>query len=100
MPADLEGLPSDAVGLVLCKIVGKDDLRMSEAVVFMGGRHALETTLRRAAIAGKVGPVGEAGTFFADIVNADGDQVETIKLDRKSWNSLKNKWAKCRMMPA
>jgi len=98
MAADLDGLPKDAIGLQLCKLVGKDDLRMSETVVFAGGRHALETTLRRAALSGVVGPVGEAGTYFADIVDADGDQVETIALDRGSWNTLKNRWAKCRML--
>lgn len=93
----LEDLPSEAVGLRLAKITKADELILCEPVEFVGGRAAVDTVLRRAAISGPVGPVGEAGDFFADILDADGSMIETIALSRKAWNSLKNHWMRCRI---
>lgn len=91
-------IPKEAKGLRLCKMVG-DQLRLSEPVIFARGAKAVETTLRRAAISGKVGPVGETGDYWADILTDPGTWVDTVALDRKSWNSLKNHWMRCKMEP-
>lgn len=90
-------LPTDAAGIRLCKVVG-DDLILCETIIFTHGAPAVDTVLRRAAISGKVGPVGETGDFWADLMNAAGDtMVETVALDRASWNAIKNKWARCKI---
>jgi hypothetical protein len=89
-------LPPECAGLALCKIVGQE-LRRTEPVVFSGGRADVDTILRRAQISGKVGPVGETGDFWADVLSADLDLIETVALDRSSWNVLKNRWMRCRM---
>lgn len=91
-------LPSDVAGIRLCKVLGSDELVLCEMVVFEKGRVAVDTVLRRAAISGKVGPIGETGDFWADLMNSDGDSiVETIALDRKAWNAIKRKWARCKI---
>ncbi len=92
-------VPKDATGLRLCKVV-KGELFMSEAVHFVRGHDAVDTVLRRAAICGKVGPVGETGDYWADFMTADDSWSETVALDRKSWNSLKNHWMRCKMESA
>lgn len=95
MPFDL---PPDAAGIRLCKVLRNDELVLCEVVVFEKGRAAVDTVLRRAAISGKVGPIGGTGDFWADLMNSDGDTiVETIALDRKAWNSIKRKWARCKI---
>lgn len=81
-------VPDWATGLRLCKVVG-EKLNMSEEVQFIKGRAAVDTVLRRAAICGSVGPVGETGDYWADFLNENGDWAETVALDRDSWNSLK-----------
>lgn len=95
----IKTLPDEAVGLRLCKMVG-EDLRLAEPVVFERGRPAVQVVLQRAAISGQVGPLGETGDFWADVLNADGDWIETVALDRGSWNILKNHWMRCRMESA
>lgn len=92
-------LPEWATGLRLCKIVN-GDLHMSEEVQFLHGWSGVDTVLRRAAISGVVGPLGETGDFWADLLNSNGDWDETIALDRDAWNSLKNRWMRCRMVGA
>lgn len=90
-------LPKEAATIRLCKVV-REELILCEAVGFVDGVTAVETVLRRAAINGKVGPVGETGDYWADLMNADADTlVETIALDRKSWNAIKTKWARCKI---
>ncbi len=89
-------IPLGAHGLRLCKIE-RGDLVICEKVRFLGGAEAVDTVLRRASITGKVGPVGEAGDFWADILDENGDWFETIALDRGSWNGLKNHWMKCKV---
>lgn len=90
-------VPDWATGLRLCKVVG-ENLRMSEGVQFLNGNAGVDTVLRRAAISGTVGPIGETGNYWADFLNADGDWAETIALDRDAWNSLKNHWMRCKMV--
>ena len=89
-------IPEEATGLRLCKIVG-ENLVCCEEVQFTKGHSAVVTTLLRARISGAVGPVGETGDYWADILNKDDDWFETIALDRGSWNSLKNRWMRCRV---
>lgn len=88
-------IPHNVVAVCLCKIRG-ENLLLCETMIFDGGQPAVDTMLRRAALAGKVGPIGETGDFWADLFDASGDLVETIALDRGSWNSLKNHWMRCK----
>jgi len=75
-----------------------EDLRLGELVIFTGGRSAVITTLTRAAISGHVGGQPEANTdWWADIMDREGSMVDTIRLDRGSWNALKNRWMRCKM---
>lgn len=92
----IKDIPEAATGLRLCKMVG-DELVLAEEVQFPGGLASVDVTLRRAAISGQVGPVGETGDWWADIFDAKGDMIETIALDRRSWNALKNRWMRCRI---
>lgn len=99
MAFDAAKIPEGVRGIRLCKMVG-EDLRVSEIVMFQRGRPAVQTVLQRAAISGQVWPVGETGDFWADLMTEPGTWVETVALDRDSWNSLKNHWMRCRMEPA
>lgn len=90
-------IPKEVTGLRLCKIV-KGRLKVSEDVHFVMGRSGVDTVLRRAELAGKVGPIGEAGDYWADLLVGNGDWIETIALDKSSWSSLKNHWMRCRMV--
>ncbi|TDH35677.1 hypothetical protein E2A64_10070 [Pseudohoeflea suaedae] len=92
----MHDIPKDTNGLRLCKMVG-DDLVMCEPVQFVGGGAAVDTVLRRASISGNVGPVGDTGDYWADLLNAEGDWTETIKLDRHSYAAIKTKWARCKI---
>ena len=89
-------IPDDAVGLRLCKVKG-ERLTMCEPVVFERGRAGVELVLRRAMLAGSVGPVGKTGDFWADFINDNGDWTQTVALSREAWNSLKNYWMRCRI---
>lgn len=90
-------LPDNAAAIRLCKVV-RGELILCEAVVFVAGVSAVDTVLRRAFVSGHVGPVGETGDFWADIMNADADTiVETVAMDRKAWNAIKTKWARCKI---
>lgn len=89
-------VPPNAVGLRLCKMAG-DDLVLCESVRFLDGAPAVDTALRRAAISGPVGPIGETGDQWADILNNDGDWFDTIALSRSAWNALKNRWMRCKI---
>ena len=96
MTPDLNAIPLDTVGLQLCKMRG-DELIMCEPLRFENGRAAVNTALRRAAIHGPIGPIGETGDYWADFLNEAGDWTDTIALSRAAWNSLKNKWARCKI---
>lgn len=90
-------LPPEAAGIRLCKVV-RGDLILCEMTLFDGGAAAVDTVLRRAGVSGKVGPVGETGDFWADIMNAEGDTlVETVTLDRRAWNAIKRRWARTKI---
>ena len=89
----------ETAGLRLCKIVGADDLRISEEVIFERGRSAVLVALNRASLSGHVGGgIDRTTDFWADQLDANGDSVGEIRLDRHSWNALKNKWMRCKML--
>jgi len=95
---DYPTLPPEAVGLQLYKIV-REDLRACEAVRFVGGRQAAETTLWRAKISGRVDVGGDIKDHFADVLDSDGSIIETVALDAKSYGILKNRWMRCKLEP-
>lgn len=86
-------IPEGVTGFRLCKVVG-DDLRLCVPVFFVAGTPAVDTLFRRAAVCGKVGPIGETGDFWADLMTDESTWVETIALSREAWNSIKNHWAR------
>lgn len=88
-------VPYQTAGLRLCKMVN-EELHLYEMMMFRGGAAAIDTTLRRAELSGPVGPLGETGDYWADLLNADGDWFETVALSRGAWNILKNRWMRCR----
>ena len=97
MPADIRSkLPAAAVGLRPCLHVG-DDLRLCEIVIFESGFAGVETTLRRAAIAGRVEVDGEIADHFADVMDTDHCIIETVALDAKSYRALKTRWMRCKV---
>ncbi len=96
-----EDILPNTTGLRLCKVAGNDDLKISEEVQFSGGRGAVVTTLHRAYLAGHVGGgIDETTDFWADQLDSNGDHIGEIRLDRNSWNALKNKWMPCKMIRA
>lgn len=91
----LDKLPPETVGLRLHRIDRKENLIACEAVTFAGLRPAVNTVLRRAAIAGRVEVGGEIKNHFADVLDERLDIIETVALDAKSYGSLKNRWMRC-----
>lgn len=89
-------LPDSAAVVRLYKHVG-DRLIACEAMIFPGGKQAIETTFRRAEISGRVDVGGDIKDHFADVLDADGDMIETVALDAKSYNALKNRWMRCKL---
>lgn len=93
-------LPPDARGLRLCKMRG-EELILYEIVMFDRGRPAVLTTLNRAELSGRVevegSYEGDLGDFWADVMSDPDNMVSTVRLDRGSWNSLKNHWMRCRL---
>lgn len=94
---NLDLLPPETAGLKLHRIDAKENLLACELVVFRDGRPAVNTVLRRAAIAGRVEVNGKIADHFADVHDADGSLIETVALDAASYRSLKTKWMRCRM---
>ena len=90
-------LPASSVGLRLARITSKEELILCEPIRFTAGHAAVETTLRRAAISGRVEVGGKIANHFADVLDGDGDMVETVALDRRSYNALKNRWMRCKV---
>lgn len=90
-------LPNSAVGLRLARINRKDELILCEAMRFDAGHPAVETTLRRAAISGRVEIEGKIADHFADALDDAGDIVATVALDAKSYKALKTKWMRCKV---
>ena len=79
-PRLIDILPRSAVGLQLVRITRKGDKVRCEAIRFEEGFDAVELTLRRAAISGRV-EVGKKGTtsHFADVLDSDGSIVATVR---------------------
>lgn len=95
----LDKLPPESQGLRLHRIDRKERLIACELVMFRGGRPAVNTVLRRAAIAGRVEVGGSIADHFADVHDAEGSLIETVALDAKSYKSLKTRWMRCRTEP-
>ena len=91
-------LPEDCVGLRLCRVAG-GRLVMCEPVVFERGRDGVDIVLRRASISGRVGPIGEAGDYWADLLTSPDIWTDTIALDAASYRALKYHWMRCRVQP-
>lgn len=87
-----------AVGLRLYRHTRSGDLIGCELVMFDGGNAALDTVLRRAAVSGAVvvDGVDETTDYFADLYSDPDNWIQQIALDRHSYRSLKNRWARCR----
>lgn len=90
-------LPPNAVGLRLARIDAKEQLILCEGVRFVGGVAAVDTVLRRAQISGVVAMNGQIKNHFADVLDEDGDIVETIALDAGSYAALKTRWMRCKV---
>lgn len=91
----IDKLPPESTALKLYRIDRNDRLIPCEAVLFDGGRAAVDTVLRRAAISGRVDVGGDLNDHFADVLDDNGDIVETVALDSDSYRSLKNRWMRC-----
>jgi hypothetical protein len=89
-------LPREAAGLRLYRIAG-DDLIPCELVMFDRGWGAVDTTLRRAQLSGRVEVGGKIENHFADVFDARGDMIETVALDSSSYRSLKTRWMRCKV---
>ena len=90
-------IPVNARGLRLARIGARENLILCEPIIFIDGRLAVDTVLRRAVISGRVEVGGNINNHFADILDADGDLIGTIALDAKSYGILKNKWMRCKV---
>ena len=90
-------LPETSAVLRLGRITKDGDLILCEAMIFDAGRSAVETVLRRAAVSGRVEVGGEIEDHLADVLDAEGDLVETVALDRLSYSAIKNKWMRCKV---
>lgn len=90
-------LPDTSAVLRLGRITKSGELICCEAMIFDKGRAAVETVLRRAALSGRVEVEGDIGDHLADVLDADGDLVATVALDRKSYSAIKNKWMRCKV---
>lgn len=88
-------LPENAAGLKLHRIGANERLMACEAVLFPGGRAAVDTVLRRAAVSGRVEIGGDIKRHFADVLDSSGSMIETIALDAESYRMLKTKWMPC-----
>lgn len=90
-------LPDTATGVRLARIDRAERLILCEAVLFPGGRPAVQTVFNRASISGRVELEGKVNNHFADVLDAEGDMVATVALDAKSYAALKNKWMRCKV---
>lgn len=90
-------LPKNTVGLRLARIDRKENLILCEAMRFDEGWAAVETTLRRASISGRVEIEGEIANHFADALDEDGNIVVTVALDAGSYKMLKTRWMRCKV---
>ena len=89
-------VPIDAVGLRLVKVV-RGELILCEAVRFTGGAPAVETTLRRAAISGRVEAGGIVSDYLVDLLDEEQSIIGNAYLDANSYRALKTRWMRCRI---
>ena len=89
-------IPSEATGLRLHRVAG-ENLMSCEEVQFQTGYTGVETVLRRAAISGRVEVGGALEHHFADVLDAEGNILETVALDSHSYKALKNHWMPCKV---
>lgn len=92
----MQGIDTKAVGLQLYRIGAKGRLIASEGVRFEKGQAAVVTTLMRAQISGRVEIEGELDKHFADILDTNGDILQSVALDAKSYHALKYHWMRCK----
>lgn len=94
-------LHADAAGLRLCKIFPGEHLRLCEEVQFAKGRRTVEIILRRASISGRVDVTDDLSALdlWADVMDANGNMIQHVALDAKSFKSLKNHWMRCKYDP-
>ncbi len=90
-------LPLEAVGIRLARIDSRERLILCEAIRFEDGYLAVDMTLRRAALSGRVEIDGKIENHFADVLDDSGDIIETVALDRRSYAALKNHWMRCKV---
>jgi hypothetical protein len=94
----LDQIPPDVIGLRLCRLLSGERLQMCETVIFSEGRSAVELTLRRAQISGRVEIEGKIDRHWADMItDPSGEWVGTVALDARSYGALKNRWMRCRV---
>lgn len=96
----LDRLPEQTRGLKLHKITKRGVLVACEDVLFVKGRAAVDTVLRRASLAGRVEvePEGALPDYFADVLTSEnGDWEASVALDRHSYSALKNHWMRCKL---
>lgn len=86
-----------ATGLRLARIDRRERLILCEAMRFPGGASSVALVLNRASISGRVEIAGKVENHFADVLDENGDMVETVALDPKSYAALKNKWMRCKV---
>lgn len=75
----------------LCRINKQEDLLLYEPIILTKGYPAVDTILRRSAIAGHVEVNGDNHTYFADLMDKKGESLDTVSLDAASFRYLKNK---------
>lgn len=97
--SNLDNLDPNARGLRLYKHDTHDRLIACELVMFDQGHSAINTVLRRAALAGvvKCEPFDDRMDYFADVYTADYTTTQSILLDRHSYAALKNHWMRCKL---
>jgi len=98
----IDNIPKEACGLMLEKDTGAEELVICDPVMFENRYTAVISTLNRASVWGKVGPVGEVrpsvkGDFWVTVQGEDFTDLCEIRLDRDAWNILKNKWMRCKV---
>jgi hypothetical protein len=90
-------VPPDSCAVQLYRIAS-ENLIACEPVTFARGAAGVDTVLRRASISGRVEIGGKIADHFADLLNTDGDMLETVALDAASYRALKTRWMRTRVI--
>lgn len=91
----LSPVPNTATSVRLFRIVNDKPIPC-QLIRFAGGAASVDVVLRRGSISGRVEIGGQIEDHFADLLDAHGDIVGTVALDRASYSALKNRWMRCR----